>query len=210
MKTIGIGNFTVLGDLNVGKTKILDTINNNKSFNTEYTPTIGVNFQSIKRKIHDYTIVIKLWEFTGNRDYSYLIREINKDYNGDNGILIIYDVTNRESFDNLPTWIDIARVRVKNHGLIIIVGNKCDNEEKRKVKNEEAQEYADSLNIKFIEVSALNNMNIESLVDIIVMYGLNLVIDSKCNEEKYINEKINVIDKKDKKTKWFNSLCMLL
>src|SRR5271156_5998066 len=118
-KPIPFGNFTIIGNLAVGKTQLLNRLNKDL-FSHAYDPTIGVDL----RIINSCMYTLRLWEFSGNDEYAYIIRSKCKHYVGDSGVIVVYDVTNRESFNNLPIWIDIARYRTKNgDNSIIVVGN---------------------------------------------------------------------------------------
>jgi len=82
-------------------------------------------------------------------------------YRGAHGIIIVYDVTNKDSFDNVRQWMqEIDRFATENVNKLLI-GNKCDLEEKREVSYEEGLELAKNFDVPFLEVSAKNSTNIE-------------------------------------------------
>ena len=89
-------------------------------------------------------------------------------YKGKNGILVVYDITNRQSFDDINFWLnEIEKIANKNT-VILLVGNKCDLEDERKVSFQEGKDFADNNGIKFIETSAKTNQNVDEAFEILI------------------------------------------
>ena len=139
-----------LGDQNVGKSSILNRFLND-TFVEEYQATIGLDFQSKNVQIDNQDVHLLLYDTAGQEKFRSLIPMYTRDANI---ILLVYDITNKESFENLYAWIkDLTNINI-NEVIICIVGNKIDLNEKREVSNEEGQKYAQEHDFIFQEVSA--------------------------------------------------------
>ena len=139
-----------LGDQNVGKSSILNRFLND-TFVEEYQATIGLDFQSKNVQIDNQDVHLLLYDTAGQEKFRSLIPMYTRDANI---ILLVYDITNRESFENLYAWLkDLTNINI-NEVIICIVGNKIDLNEKREVSNEEGQKYAQEHDFIFQEVSA--------------------------------------------------------
>ena len=89
-------------------------------------------------------------------------------YKGKDGILAVYDITNRQSFDDINFWLnEIEKIANKNT-VLLLVGNKCDLEDERKVSFQEGKDFADNNGIKFIETSAKTNQNVDEAFEILI------------------------------------------
>ena len=145
----------ILGDSNVGKTSILLKYVDGY-FPTIYVATIGVEYKVKKITINGVDINLHIWDTAGQERF----RSITKSFmqNAD-GIIYVYDITQRESFNNLKTWIresDQATQGFKK----IIVGNKIDLENNRKIGKDVVQKFCEENNIKGVEMSAKEGKNI--------------------------------------------------
>ena len=139
-----------LGDQNVGKSSILNRFLSD-TFVEEYQATIGLDFQSKNVQIDNQDVHLLLYDTAGQEKFRSLIPMYTRDANI---ILLVYDITNKESFENLYAWLkDLTNINI-NEVIICIVGNKIDLNEKREVSNEEGQKYAQEHDFIFQEVSA--------------------------------------------------------
>ena len=139
-----------LGDQNVGKSSILNRFLSD-TFVEEYQATIGLDFQSKNVQIDNQDVHLLLYDTAGQEKFRSLIPMYTRDANI---ILLVYDITNKESFENLYVWLkDLTNINI-NEVIICIVGNKIDLNEKREVSNEEGQKYAQEHDFIFQEVSA--------------------------------------------------------
>ena len=139
-----------LGDQNVGKSSILNRFLSD-TFVEEYQATIGLDFQSKNVQIDNQDVHLLLYDTAGEEKFRSLIPMYTRDANI---ILLVYDITNKESFENLYVWLkDLTNINI-NEVIICIVGNKIDLNEKREVSNEEGQKYAQEHDFIFQEVSA--------------------------------------------------------
>lgn len=146
----------LLGDGAVGKTSLVQRFIHNK-FQSGYLMTIGMEPYSRFETIKDTRICLQLWDIAGQDRFASM-RQIF--FKGSLGALVTYDITRRQSFENLDTWIREARTESPRI-MLMLVGNKNDLEDLRDVSTEEGEKYAkDSGCIGFIETSAKNGINV--------------------------------------------------
>ena len=193
----------ILGDTAVGKTSMLLKYSDD-FFPESHLATIGIEFKTKKIKFNDYLINLNIWDTAGQERF----RAITKSYfRGANGIIFMYDITNEESFKSIKVWIKDSE---KNNFEFekILVGNKIDLEQKRKVELEDVKEWAEQKKINVLEISAKNGTNVEKCFnelirqilenktkeEILGKYGMN----SQKEENKLKKEKSNNKDKKKK------------
>ena len=123
-------------------------------------------------------------------------------YKGKNGILVVYDITNRQSFDDINFWLNEIKEKANKNTVLLLVGNKCDLEDERKVSFQEGKDFADNNGIKFIETSAKTNQNVDEAFEIL--------IDEVIKNNKDILKKINnniVLTKKNVYKKKVGGCC---
>ena len=123
-------------------------------------------------------------------------------YKGKNGILVVYDITNRQSFDDINFWLNEIKEKANKNTVLLLVGNKCDLEDERKVSFQEGKDFADNNGIKFIETSAKTNQNVDEAFEI--------VVDEVIKNNKDILKKINnniVLTKKNVYKKKVGGCC---
>ena len=139
-----------LGDQSVGKSSILNRFLND-TFTEDYQATIGLDFQSKNVQIENQDIHLLLYDTAGQEKFRSLIPMYTRDANI---ILLVYDITNRDSFNHLPDWLkDLTNINV-DEVIFAIVANKIDLNSKREVTPEEGQKFADEHNFVFQEISA--------------------------------------------------------
>ena len=139
-----------LGDQSVGKSCILNRFLND-TFIEDYQATIGLDFQSKNVQIDNQDIHLLLYDTAGQEKFRSLIPMYTRDANI---ILLVYDISNRDSFINLSQWLkDLTNVNL-DEVILCIVGNKNDLVEKRTVNTEEGQKFAEEHDFIFQEISA--------------------------------------------------------
>jgi Ras-related protein Rab-1A len=149
----------LLGDAGVGKTSILTRFCDN-TFKENYNNTIGVDFRLVTLKYKDIISKIHLWDTAGQERFKSLT--VNYLHNS-HGFLFIYDITNKNSFDNIINWINLSFENNKNSVINFLIGNKCDQNSSRKVEESEAQQFAKDKNLIYLETSAKSDENIQKL-----------------------------------------------
>ncbi|KAJ1889292.1 GTPase Ryh1 [Kickxella alabastrina] len=148
-----------LGEQSVGKTSIITRFMYD-TFDTTYQATIGIDFLSKTMYLEDRTVRLQLWDTAGQERFRSLIPSYIRD---SSVALVIYDITNRESFSQTSRWIDDVRAERGNDVIIVLVGNKTDLNESRQVSTEEGEKKARDLNVMFMETSAKAGHNVKAL-----------------------------------------------
>jgi len=139
-----------LGDQNVGKSCILNRFLND-TFIEDYQATIGLDFQSKSVQIDNQDINLLLYDTAGQEKFRSLIPMYTRDANI---ILLVYDISNRESFTHLPDWVkDLTNVNL-DEVIFVIIGNKIDLNDEREVTLEEGKKFAEERDFLFQEISA--------------------------------------------------------
>ena len=139
-----------LGDQGVGKSCILNRFMNN-TFTEEYQATIGLDFQSKNVQIDNQDIHLLLYDTAGQEKFRSLIPMYTRDANI---ILLVYEVTSKDSFLHLNHWLNDLTTVKKDEVIFVVVGNKTDLEDKREVSREEGEQFAKDNDYLFAEVSA--------------------------------------------------------
>lgn len=149
----------LIGDSSVGKTNLLERYCDN-TFNNYFYSTIGVDFKIKMLEYKNLTIKLQIWDTAGQERFRTLTVAF---YRGSHGILIVFDITDKSSFNNIKRWLTEINMHINNHTKIVIVGTKCDLKDLRQVSHDEAQECADNLGFQYIETSSKENINVETL-----------------------------------------------
>ncbi|GMH32835.1 hypothetical protein BSKO_00669 [Bryopsis sp. KO-2023] len=148
-----------LGDQSAGKTSIITRFMYDKFDNT-YQATIGIDFLSKTMYLEDRTVRLQLWDTAGQERFRSLIPSYIRD---SSVAVVVYDVTNRQSFLNTSRWIQEVRQERGQDVIIVLVGNKTDLVDKRQVSIEDGDAKARELGVIFIETSAKAGFNIKAL-----------------------------------------------
>ena len=122
--------------------------------------SIGVDFKTKKLEIDEKLIKIQIWDTAGHEKFRTITTSY---YKSAHAIIILYDITEQSSFEHIKNWMVEIEKFAKQGVLKLIVGNKKDLEDKRQVSKEEAEAFAKNNGVKFLEVSAKDNINIEEL-----------------------------------------------
>jgi len=147
----------LIGDSGVGKSCLLLRFADD-TYTENYISTIGVDFKIRTLEIDGKTVKLQIWDTAGQERFRTITSSY---YRGAHGIIIVYDVTNNESFGNVEQWLqEIERYASENVDKLL-VGNKCDLETKKVVTNEVGERFAKSVGMKFVETSAKVSTNVE-------------------------------------------------
>ncbi|KAM6432821.1 LOW QUALITY PROTEIN: ras-related protein Rab-1A [Rhynochetos jubatus] len=147
----------LIGDSGVGKSCLLLRFADD-TYTESYISTIGVDFKIRTIELDGKTIKLQIWDTAGQERFRTITSSY---YRGAHGIIVVYDVTDQESFNNVKQWLqEIDRYASENVNKLL-VGNKCDLTTKKVVDYTTAKEFADSLGIPFLETSAKNATNVE-------------------------------------------------
>lgn len=121
-------------------------------------PTIGVDFKIRTIDVDGKTIKLQIWDTAGQDRFKTITSSY---YKGAHGIIVTYDITDRDSFAKVSEWMSEVDKHAQENISRILVGNKKDLEEKREVPYNEAKELADHFNVRFLETSAKESLNVE-------------------------------------------------
>ncbi len=188
----------ILGDTVVGKSNLL-SVYTNHIYNEGITITIGCDF-SIKDTIIkvnniEKKIKIKIWDTAGQEKFKSISVQYIKNCIG---ILLVYSIDDRNSLNNLENWIKDIKDKTNYEKVpLILIGNKCDLEDERKVSKEEGEKFALKYNIKFFECSAKNNINVNQAFESLI----NEVVENYQDEFISENDKGIKIEENNDKTK---------
>ncbi|XP_010275460.1 PREDICTED: GTP-binding protein YPTM2 [Nelumbo nucifera] len=147
----------LIGDSGVGKSCLLLRFADD-SYLDSYISTIGVDFKIRTVEQDGKTIKLQIWDTAGQERFRTITSSY---YRGAHGIIVVYDVTDQESFNNVKQWLnEIDRYASENVNKLL-VGNKCDLTANKVVSYETAKAFADEIGIPFMETSAKNATNVE-------------------------------------------------
>ncbi|XP_065334950.1 ras-related protein Rab-35 [Cloeon dipterum] len=148
----------IIGDSGVGKSSLLLRFADN-TFSGSYITTIGVDFKIRTVEVDGERVKLQIWDTAGQERFRTITSTY---YRGTHGVIVVYDVTNGESFANVKRWLhEIEQnCEVVNR---ILVGNKNDSPDKKVVLTEDAQRFADQMGIQLFETSAKDNINVEDM-----------------------------------------------
>lgn len=147
----------LIGNSSVGKSSILLRFADN-TFTDNFLPTIGVDFKIKTFELQQKIIKMQIWDTAGQERFKTITSSY---YRGAHAVLIVYDITDRQSFVDVENWL-IETEKHASDGIIrLLVGNKSDLESKRIVTSEEGRNFAVNNGLEFIETSSKNNVNIE-------------------------------------------------
>ena len=146
----------IIGDSSVGKTSILLNYTDNV-FPDSHLATIGVENKIKMIRTDKFNIKLQIWDSAGQERFKSITKSF---FRNTNGILFVYDITNRKTFMSVKDWIKDSELNASNFEKILL-GNKVDLESKRAVKKTELDEYGLKKNIDTLETSAKTNINID-------------------------------------------------
>ena len=160
-----IFKIVLIGDSSVGKTNILSKYLSDE-FDPDSKATVGVEFGTKNLKIENNIVKVQIWDTAGQERYR---SRTSAYYKGAKGAFIVYDITNKKSFDNLDKWILDLKTNGDDKLSVILLGNKSDLEDKRVISTEEGKKKAELNKFSFMETSALNGNNIEKAFTELIM-----------------------------------------
>ena len=148
--------FIVIGSSGVGKTSLLKRLIDDQ-FSPENTSTIGVEYLSTVMEIDGQPIKLQIWDTVGQEKF----RSIAKSYfRHAVGVILVYDITDRKSFDDLSFWLNDVHALCDPNAAVTLIGNKLDMASQRSVTTAEAQAFATSHQLTYLETSAKGGDNV--------------------------------------------------
>ena len=176
----------LLGNSDVGKSSLLlrfvDSL-----WNDAFVPTIGVDFKVKTLEINNKKVKMQIWDTAGQERFRTVVSTY---FRGAHGILLLYDVTNKDSFKNLENWLIEIEKNSSDKVLKILVGNKCDLSDDREIQTEEGQAFAVRNGMEFMETSAKMNTNVSEAFE--TLGKLMIDFNSKGNNNSQNGEGKNL------------------
>ena len=176
----------LLGNSDVGKSSLLlrfvDSV-----WNDGFVPTIGVDFKVKTLEINNKKVKMQIWDTDGQERFRTVVSTYFK---GAHGILLLYDVTNKDSFKNLENWLIEIEKNSSDKVLKILLGNKCDLSDDREIQTEEGQAFAVRNGMEFMETSAKMNTNVSEAFE--TLGKLMIEFNSKGNNNSQSGEGKNL------------------
>ena len=164
--------YIIIGDAAVGKSNLLLGFSQD-DFKSEYQLTIGVEFGAKNLDIDNKKYRLQIWDTAGQENYRSITRAY---YKNSVCAILVYDISNRDSFEHISSWIEDCLAQSPKTVFMVLVGNKSDLNEKRKVTFEEGEQMARNHNLLFFESSAKTGDNVDRIFE---------------ESAKEINKKIN-------------------
>ena len=165
----------LVGDSEVGKSTLLLNYTENY-FCEEMVATIGLENKVKTINIRGLKAKLQIWDTAGQEKFSSLTKGF---FRNTDGILLVFDLTNNKSFNNIKKWINEVENNSDHKTKKILVGNKVDMKDNIQVSKDDIDNLCKKKKIKYIEVSGKNNINVNQAFETLV----NLIIDKKSNEE---------------------------
>ena len=181
----------ILGDPAVGKSCFLARYVEN-SFENVYMSTAGMDYKYKDVELGDGKLIkLQIWDTAGQERYRTLTTNL---YKGAVGIVLIYDITNKKTFENVRSWITSIEEETSKKIILILVGNKADLKDERKVQKEEGEDIAKEFNLPFFESSAQSGLNVKSVFETLA----KLIVEKKAQSANQ-GQKLTNIKKVEKK-----------
>lgn len=151
--------YIIVGDSSVGKSNLLSKFAHNK-FADSYEATIGVEFDVKNLEINEKIFRIQIWDTAGQENFKSITKAY---YKNCVCAMVVYDITKRQTFDNIQTWLDDVRNESPKNALIILIGNKIDLYQERQISYDEGNDFAKKNEILFAETSAKTGEGVDDI-----------------------------------------------
>ncbi len=175
----------VLGESKVGKSSILNQFTEN-NFTENLPPTLGIDYKIKKVKVDNIDMKLQIWDTAGQERFRSITESF---YKGCHGVLLVFDLTDQETFTKIQNWINSIHSKAGDDVVICLVGNKCDLKDSEGVEivsQSEIDQFADKTNLKYFSVSAKENINISSAFQFLAQeIKANFLLNA--NDEKNLN-----------------------
>lgn len=188
-------NLMTIGDSGVGKSNLIGRFTDNK-FSTSHLTTLGIDFKSKTIEVDGKVIKLKIWDTAGQERF----RSIGHTYyRNAQGLLLVYDITDRSSFDHVTKWMEDIHTYASQTVKVVLIGNKCDADEGRiEVSEDDGKSLASQFGIPFIQTSAMMNTNVIEAFNIVIKL-VKEDVHSKMRKDSSLN--VVADDDKKKQTK---------
>ena len=151
--------YIIIGDAAVGKSNLLLRYAHGQ-FKPEYQLTIGVEFGAKNIQLFNKIFRIQIWDTAGQENFRSITRAY---YKNSVCALVVYDISSRDSFEHVTSWIEDCKNQSPKTIFMVLVGNKCDLNDKRQVSVEEGKDLAEKNDMLFFETSAKDGINVDEI-----------------------------------------------
>ena len=135
-------------------------------------------YQKLKTlEVNGKKVKLQIWDTAGQERFKNITASYYRD---GNGVLVVYDITERESFENLNSWLIEIEKNANKNVYKLLIGNKCDLEDKRQVTYQEGKDFAESNGMKFIETSAKTSSKVQDAFELLT----NEIIKANLSKDK--------------------------
>jgi len=148
----------VIGNPAVGKSALVLRFTDSAEFQEGLPATVGVDFKHRRIDLDGESVKLQIWDTAGQEKYRAIVSAL---FRGAHGVAVVFDLTNRESFESIPMWFTEVDKFLPKSRPRILLGNKCDMKLDRTVSTKEAQELAQSLGVEYVETSAKDLINVD-------------------------------------------------
>jgi Ras-related protein Rab-1A len=179
--------YLIIGNSGVGKSCLLLRYSENE-YSDKHIITIGVDFKIKSLTIDGQKVKTNIWDTAGQERFKNITVSY---YKGASGVMLVYDITDKESFDKLGDWLIEVEKNAPSNVYKILIGNKSDLGDQRQVTYDQGKEFADTYEMKFIETSAKSSLNVE---DAFTTMTKEIITLKKKNVEQEDSKKKNLIN----------------
>jgi small GTP-binding protein len=173
-------NIIIVGETGVGKTSLLNRYTQ-EEFIEKTRPTIGVDYLIKLHTINGKKLNVRFWDTAGQEKYKAICKKFYKDAHG---VVLVYDVTDKDSFNYVANWKKEIEENCKKGVVVLLIGNKSDIIEKKTVSEEDGRAYAETNGFYFLETSAKLDTNVTEAFNIIVEKAAEKPLKEIEEEEK--------------------------
>ncbi|XP_011064913.1 PREDICTED: ras-related protein Rab-37 isoform X1 [Acromyrmex echinatior] len=192
----------LLGDSGVGKTSLLVQFDTGRFQPGNFAATVGIGFTNKVVTVDDTPIKLQIWDTAGQERF----RSVTHAYYRDaHALLLLYDVTNKTSYDNIRAWLSEIREHANEDVVIMLLGNKSDCGTERAVKREDGERLAQEYKVPFMETSAKTGLNVE-LAFLAVARELKARKSDNPDETKFNVQ--DYVRQQSQRSSCFNSSCL--
>ncbi|KAF2893877.1 hypothetical protein ILUMI_12295 [Ignelater luminosus] len=161
MENVLSGKVVILGDQGVGKTSLILRYLE-KEFDRHISPTIGASYFSCSVAIKNVIVKLQVWDTAGQERFKAMTPMF---YRNANIAFLAFDITRPETFQNIQNWVTELNGNIHTHVIMIIIGNKSDLSNDRKVPREEAIRYSNGIGATYYECSSLKNLGVDRIFE---------------------------------------------
>ncbi|XP_066247892.1 ras-related protein Rab-37-like [Euwallacea similis] len=176
----------LLGDSGVGKTSLLVKFDTGRFEPSKFSATVGIGFTTKQVQVDDTKVKLQIWDTAGQERFRCVTHAYYRDAHA---LLLLYDVTNKKSYDNIRAWLGEIREYAQDDVVIMLIGNKADCGSDRAIRREEGERLAREYKVTFVETSAKNGQNVE-----LAFHAIAKELKNRHNGDNKDPNKFNVQD----------------